>query len=91
MLLEIRRDGKRSLRDMAEALGWSKDGAPHKDRVRWATDKLKRSKLVTYVRSTWKLTAQGENAAVDAANDRHRADAVAGFVSRQTVRYGDSE
>ena len=91
VLLEIRRDGKQSLRDIAEQMGWSKDGEPHKDRVRRATDKLKKEKLITYLRGKWKLTPGGEEAATEAASDRLRERAVSGFVAGMKRRYADDE
>lgn len=76
---------------MAECLGWVKDGEPDKRRVSYAADKLKRDKLVTYARNVWKLTKPGEEAAVDAAADRHSAEAIEAFVAKANRRYGDDE
>ncbi|RWO53698.1 AAA family ATPase [Mesorhizobium sp.] len=90
VLLEIRRDGSQSLRTMAESLGWrTKDGSPDKRRVSSATDKMK--KLVTHTGRKWKLTAAGEDAAIDAAADRHRAQSIAGFVGKAVGRYGGDD
>lgn len=91
VLLEIRRDGKQSLKSMAESLGWSKDGEPDKRRVSYAADKLKRDKLVTYGRNGWKLSKPGEEAATEAAADRHSAEAIETFVAKAKRRYGDDE
>ncbi|WP_413813578.1 AAA family ATPase [Mesorhizobium sp. Root157] len=89
VLLEIRRDGKQSLKSMAESLGWMKDGEPDKRRVSYASDKLKRDKLVTYARNGWKLSKPGEEAATEAAADRHSAEAIEAFVAKAKRRYGD--
>ncbi|MEF2548529.1 AAA family ATPase [Aurantimonas sp. E1-2-R+4] len=77
VLLSIDRDASLSLAERAEALGWYKDGAPHKGRVRRAADKLRQEKLVTYVRGKWKLTLAGQEAAVEARGEQYHADVAA--------------
>ncbi|MBN7759981.1 AAA family ATPase [Nitratireductor aquibiodomus] len=72
MLLAIRQDGRRSLSDLADALGWcDQDGAPDKGRADNATARLKRRDLVVYELRTWKLTRKGQTAATDAAGEMH--------------------
>jgi AAA domain-containing protein len=87
VLLLIVGDGGRSLADMASTLQWTRDGNPHKDRVRHATDKLKRQKLVTYEARKWKVTAAGHDALVDIRAERHRAE-VAARSAETIVRNG---
>lgn len=77
VLMQIDRNGNQSLTDLANAIGWERDGSPHKDRVRHATDKLRREKLVSYEARKWKVTAAGHDALVDIRADRHRAEAAA--------------
>jgi hypothetical protein len=77
VLMQIDQNGNQSLADIASTLGWHRDGQPHKDRVRHATDKLRREKLVSYEARKWKVTAVGHDALVDIRADRHRAEAAA--------------
>ncbi|HEY0125304.1 MAG TPA: AAA family ATPase [Rhizobium sp.] len=71
MLLVIRADGNRSLRDLAEAVGLgTDDGAKRKAQT--VTDRLKRMQLVTYELGLWKLTKKGEEAATTAAQAEHQ-------------------
>lgn len=91
VLLQIERDGKQSLADMAGALGWQdKDGAPDKRRASYATEKLKK-KLVTYDerRRKWTLTAAGQEAAIEVRQQRHVASNIAAMVARSTARDDD--
>ncbi len=75
MLLAIRQDGNRSLRDLAEALSWhDADGEPSKKRAQNSTDRLKRAQLVAYELATWKLTRKGESAATEAAGRLHKQE-----------------
>ncbi|TIL95153.1 MAG: hypothetical protein E5Y73_08450 [Mesorhizobium sp.] len=64
---------------------------PDKRRVSSATDKMK--KLVTHTGRKWKLTAAGEDAAIDAAADRHRVETAATNIARlvENSRYGDDD
>eukprot|EP00913_Durusdinium_trenchii_P021272 g19985.t1 len=83
VLLQIDRDANASLSSIADELGWrSADGSAHKDRVRRATDKLRRDKLVTYEARKWKITPSGLDALVDIKADRHREQQAAQFASR---------
>lgn len=68
MLLAIRENGNRSLRDLAESLGWEDDdGEPSKKRAQNSTDRLKRAGMAVYELQSWKLTRKGEATAVEAA------------------------
>ncbi|MGU3492925.1 AAA family ATPase [Xanthobacteraceae bacterium A53D] len=68
MLIAIRQDGSRSLREQAEFLGWmTADGEGNKKRAQMSTDRLKRMNFVTHELRTWKLTRKGEDAATEAA------------------------
>jgi hypothetical protein len=72
MLLAIRQNGNRSLRDLAEFHGWTNaKGEPDKKRAQNSTDRLKRSQYVVYELQQWKLTRKGEEAASAAAADIH--------------------
>lgn len=90
VLLEIDRDGGQSLAGMAERLGWFKDDAPHKDRVRRATDKLRKDRLIDHKGRKWKVLPAGQDAIVDIRAERFRAEqAAAGMariVAKKTVR-----
>jgi len=90
MLLAIRADGNRSLRDLAVFLDWMKDGEPDRRRAQASTDRLKKLQAVTYELSTWRLTSKGERAATEAAQRHHSREAqaqqVAGFVQRNRGR-----
>ncbi|RRD24718.1 AAA family ATPase [Brucellaceae bacterium VT-16-1752] len=78
MLLEIRANGNRSLRELAESLGWwHADGQGDKRKAQQSTDRLKRSQFVIYELQTWKLTKKGEEAATAAAADIHRSEQAA--------------
>jgi hypothetical protein len=82
VLVEIDRDGNQSMSVIAEALGWFKDGEPHKDRVRRATDKLRKDKLLDYKARKWKVTAAGQEALTDVRAERFRAQqAASGFAA----------
>lgn len=86
VLIEIDMDGSQSLASMAESLGWTKEGNPHKDRVRRATDKLKRAKLVSFTGRKWKVTPTGQEALVDVRARRHQERQASEFASRMAVR-----
>lgn len=90
VLLEIDRDGGQSLSAIADRLGWEKDDAPHKDRVRHATDKLKRDKLATYSGRKWKLTAAGSDAVADVRakrfDEQRTAETISKLTSKNVVR-----
>ncbi|WP_457154819.1 hypothetical protein [Mesorhizobium sp. P5_C1] len=72
--------------EMAEILGWQKDGQPHRRRVSMATEKLTRAKLANYTGRKWKLTAAGQDAASDAKAERFKAEQAAASVSRFVER-----
>lgn len=73
MLFAIRQNGNRSLRDLAEALGWEDEsGEPDKGRAHNSTDRLKRAHFITYELRAWKLTKKGTSAVGDAAQERHQ-------------------
>ncbi|PWJ87810.1 AAA domain-containing protein [Mesorhizobium loti] len=86
VLLLIDKDGGKSLLEMAEILGWQKDGEPHRRRVSMATEKLTRAKLANYTGRKWKLTAAGQDAASDAKAERFKAEQAAASVSRFVER-----
>lgn len=81
VLLLIDKDGSKSILDMAEILGWQKDGQPHKRRVSMATEKLIRAKLANHVGRKWKLTAAGLDAASDARAERFKASQTAAGIT----------
>ena len=85
VLLQIENDGRQSLHDIAARLCWQKKGKPHKDRVRLATDKLRKEKLVTYESRKWKLTAAGQDVATECRNDRHKQEQAANSVGRMVA------
>ena len=70
VLLQIDRDARQSLKAMAETLGWQKEGIPDKRRVSSATEKMQRSKLVTYVARKWKLSPSGQDLATEVKAER---------------------
>ncbi|MEI5680653.1 MULTISPECIES: AAA family ATPase [unclassified Mesorhizobium] len=77
--------GSTTTSQVAKAADWLVDGQPHKRRAQTALDKLRKSKLVEYVdRKGWKLTAAGNEAAVDIRSERHRekatAEGIAGMI-----------
>ncbi|WP_445222166.1 AAA family ATPase [Bradyrhizobium sp. Pa8] len=72
MLLAIRANGKRSLRELAEHLGWGDDEAG-KRKAQTVTDRLKKAQLVQYDLGVWSLTKKGETAAPEAARTLHEA------------------
>ncbi|UYQ70662.1 AAA family ATPase [Pelagibacterium flavum] len=86
VLIEIDADGGQSLASMAEALGWTKEGNPHKDRVRRATDKLRRDKLVEFKGRKWKVTPAGHEALVDLRTRRHHERQAGVFAAKMAVR-----
>lgn len=86
VLTEIDRDGSQSLAGMAESLGWFKDGAPHKDRVRNVTNKLRKDRLIEYRARKWKLTAGGKEAVADVRERRLRDEQIAGFAARMAAK-----
>ncbi|WP_332716677.1 AAA family ATPase [Pelagibacterium mangrovi] len=86
VLIEIDADGGQSLASMAEALGWTKEGNPHKDRVRRATDKLRRDKLVEFKGRKWKLTPAGHEALVELRTQRHHERQAGAFAAKMAVR-----
>ncbi|RVD40384.1 AAA family ATPase [Mesorhizobium sp. M4B.F.Ca.ET.215.01.1.1] len=91
VLLQIERDGKQSLTDMAGALGWQdKEGVTDKRRVSYAAEKLKK-KLVTYdePRKKWTLTAAGQVAATEVRQRRHVSSNIAAMVARSGARDDD--
>ncbi|GGF66903.1 hypothetical protein GCM10007301_28160 [Azorhizobium oxalatiphilum] len=68
MLIAIRQDGSRSLREQAEFLGWTTaDGEGNKKRAQSSTDRLKRMNFVVHELQQWRLTKRGEEAATEAA------------------------
>jgi hypothetical protein len=72
MLLAIRQNGNRSLRELAEFQCWTNaKGEPDKKRAQNSTDRLKRAQFVVYELQSWKLTKKGEEAATAAAADIH--------------------
>ncbi|RVD70779.1 MULTISPECIES: AAA family ATPase [unclassified Mesorhizobium] len=90
VLLQIERDGKQSLADMAGALGWQdKEGAPDKRRVSYATEKLKKEKLALFARRKWTLTAVGQEAATEVRQQRHLRSNIASMVARSAARDDD--
>lgn len=96
ILLLIDRDGKQSLYEMAESLGWRDEGGKtHKARASRASAKLKTSKLAEYKeRIGWRLTTNGYDALVEVKAQRHSEESVAGFVSalgRKAPHYGDDD
>lgn len=88
LLMEIEINGKRSLYDFADALGWrTDDGKPNKRRASTASDKLKRTKLVEYVeRVGWKLTKIGLEAVGEVRAERHRETSAAVGASRLAAK-----
>jgi hypothetical protein len=74
MLIAIRANGKRSLRDLAEFLKWGEDGAA-KRRAQTVTDRLKKAQMIQYDLGVWSLTKKGDQAAPEAARVLHAADA----------------
>jgi len=72
MLLAIRANGKRSLRDLAESLGWGEDEAG-KRKAQTVTDRLKKAQLVQYDLGVWSLTKKGDAASPEAARTLHEA------------------
>lgn len=90
VLMEIDRDGGQSLAGMAERLGWFKDGGPHKDRVRRATDKLRKDHLIDHRGRKWKVLPAGQDAIVDIRAERFQAEqiaaGIASMVSKRVVR-----
>lgn len=88
LLMEIEINGKRSLNDFADALGWrTDDGKPNKRRASTASDKLKRLKLVEYVeRVGWKLTKSGLEAVGEVRAERHRETSAALGASRLVAK-----
>ncbi len=88
VLLLIDKDGGKSIHEMAETLGWNKDGKPHKRRVSMATEKLTKAKLANYAGRKWKLTAAGLDAASDAKAERFKASqAAAGIAGMLAKRH----
>lgn len=90
VLMLIEKDGTMSLARMAESLDWHKNGEPRKDRVRRATDKLKKEHLADYKGRRWKLTPAGQDAVTDVRAKRfeeHRqAETVRNMLSKKIVR-----
>jgi AAA domain/RepB DNA-primase from phage plasmid len=90
VLLAIERGKGASLTEIAETLCWfTSGGAPHKDRVRHAKDRLYKRKLVDVARKGWKLTPKGREAAVEARADKHSTESAA-KLSAGLVRNRDS-
>lgn len=91
MLLAVRADGSRSLRDLAEFLGWMKDGEPDKRRAQSSTERLKRAGVIIYEVGTWRLTARGQTAATAAAQRHHQRETdarkVAAFVEHNRGKH----
>lgn len=71
MLLAIRANGNRSLRDLGEDLGWG-EGAEAKRRAQTSTDRLKKALMIKYELGSWVLTNRGETSATSAAASVHR-------------------
>lgn len=87
VLLQIEGNANQSLSDIAEALGWRReDGGLHKDRVRHATDKLKRSKLLKYEGRKWTITPAGFDVLADIKAERHRARMVREFAEHASEK-----
>ncbi|MBI1622573.1 AAA family ATPase [Aquamicrobium zhengzhouense] len=91
VLLAVRNNGNRSLRELAECLGWNNtNGEPDKRKVQRVTERLKRSGHVVYELSAWKLTKKGDAAATEAATQRHKAESskrmVEGLVAKSRSR-----
>lgn len=83
MLLAIRQDGNRSLRDLAEALRWiGSDGDPDKRKAQTVTDRLKRSGHIVHDVGTWKLTKKGSETAIDAAKAAHAEESAQALSQR---------
>ncbi|QKC90572.1 hypothetical protein EB230_20820 [Mesorhizobium sp. NZP2234] len=75
MLLAIRQDGSRSLRELASELGWrDAEGDGDKRRAQTVTDRLKRGQFAIYEVGAWKLTRKGEEAAIEAAKQLNQVD-----------------
>lgn len=72
MILAIRANGKRSLRDLAEYLKWGEDDAA-KRKAQTVTDRLKKAQMIQYDLGVWSLTKKGEAVAPDAARTLHAA------------------
>ncbi|MGY3610445.1 MULTISPECIES: AAA family ATPase [unclassified Bradyrhizobium] len=70
MLVTIRANGKRSLTELGEELGYG-DGAKRKAQT--VTDRLKRAGFILFELDEWKLTKKGETAATEAAGALHAA------------------
>ena len=89
MLLAIRQNGNRSLRDLAEFHGWTNTkGEPDKKRAQNSTDRLKRAQYVLYELQQWKLTKKGEEAASSAAADIHEQRKWASVVQGMAAKDG---
>ncbi|MET4231950.1 AAA family ATPase [Bradyrhizobium barranii] len=74
MLIAIRANGKRSLRDLAEFLKWGDDDAA-KRKAQTVTDRLKKAQMIQYDLGVWSLTKKGEQAAPEAARVLHAENA----------------
>jgi hypothetical protein len=89
-LMALETNSNQSLANIAESLGWIKEGTAHKDRARRATDKLKKSKLLEFKGRKWHVTTLGHDAIVDIRAKRHEeqmaAKSAAKLVSKSTVR-----
>lgn len=91
MLLAIRQDGNRSLRELGEFLGLG-EGDAAKRRAQTITDRLKRSQHISYDLGVWKLTKKGTDAATQAGKAVHeedaRAEAIKGFLGNHRRKRG---
>ena len=84
ILLLMERDGKLSLKDMADELCWRDDrGEPHKRRAVTASTKLKETKLAVYKeRVGWSITQDGHAALVEIKAQRFREESSARMVAK---------
>ena len=81
MLLAIRADGNRSLKELGEAIGLGSEDVG-KRKAQSVTDRLKRLQMIVWELGVWKLTKKGEEAASAAAQTDHRDRTAAQSVSR---------
>lgn len=93
MLLAIRADGNRSLRELGEAISLGSDEAA-KRKAQTVTDRPKRLQMIVWELGVWKLTKKGEDAATAAAQSEHREHAAeragSGIVAKAQRRTGSA-
>jgi hypothetical protein len=84
MLMAIRADGNRSLKELGEAIGLGVEEVA-KRKAQTVTDRLKRLDMIVWELGVWKLTKKGEAAATQAAQaehaDRTAAKAAEGIIA----------